>query len=195
MPAFYCSAGLLFQTEVNQNYSVVMVFVLFPVDVGGCSVVRVVLWAGHCPSCPSCPSCASKSLLLPHGMNSKTGGLSSDFFYTRDFAFVTHDAMSDTYKCHVLRCDLPARRIAQALKELCQDYIAKHAHRSGRSKTGMASKRPHTLPLGLQRQSTLLSSGNVFPTPTEEPKKIFNVRTFSVALFVAPESEEFAFII
>ncbi|OQV24353.1 Protein Fe65-like protein [Hypsibius exemplaris] len=92
----------------------------------------------------------------------------------RDFAFVARDLQTDTFKCYVLRCDFPARRIARALKEVCQTYIVKHSERSGKRSSASTSKRPHTLSLG-RRRGSLLATGNLFPTPTEEPKKVFKV--------------------
>ncbi|XP_055338042.1 protein Fe65 homolog isoform X2 [Paramacrobiotus metropolitanus] len=91
---------------------------------------------------------------------------------SRDFAFVARDLQTNIYKCHVLRCDIPARRIAHALKEVCQEYIAQHD--TSRADNDRAPKRPHTLSLG-RRRNSLLASSNIFPTPIEEPKKVFRV--------------------
>ncbi|XP_033111065.1 amyloid-beta A4 precursor protein-binding family B member 2-like isoform X2 [Anneissia japonica] len=37
----------------------------------------------------------------------------------RDFAYVARDKQTKRYKCHVFRCDIPAKAIASALHEIC----------------------------------------------------------------------------
>ena len=67
---------------------------------------------------------------------------------------------------------MPARRIAHALKEICQEYIRQHSlNRNGKR----TPKRPHTLSLGRRRASLLSGETAFLPTPNEEPKKIFKV--------------------
>eukprot|EP00058_Branchiostoma_floridae_P025660 XP_002611150.1 hypothetical protein BRAFLDRAFT_88451 [Branchiostoma floridae] len=39
--------------------------------------------------------------------------------YIRDFAYVARDKVTHTHKCHVFRCDTPAKAIANALHEIC----------------------------------------------------------------------------
>ena len=43
---------------------------------------------------------------------------SPQFLY-RDFAYVARDKVTKRYKCHVFRCDIPAKAIANALHEIC----------------------------------------------------------------------------
>lgn len=43
----------------------------------------------------------------------------------RDFAFVAGDKDSCMLKCHVFRCDVPAKAIASALQGLCAQVRAK----------------------------------------------------------------------
>lgn len=40
------------------------------------------------------------------------------FFY-RDFAYVARDNLTQVLKCHVFRCDSPAKNIATSLHEMC----------------------------------------------------------------------------
>lgn len=39
--------------------------------------------------------------------------------FSSDFAYVARDPMTRIHKCHVFRCEVPARQIANTLKEIC----------------------------------------------------------------------------
>lgn len=41
------------------------------------------------------------------------------FFINRDFAYVARDNLTQVLKCHVFRCDSPAKNIATSLHEMC----------------------------------------------------------------------------
>lgn len=41
------------------------------------------------------------------------------FFVIRDFAYVARDNLTQVLKCHVFRCDTPAKHIATSLHDLC----------------------------------------------------------------------------
>ncbi|XP_043924951.1 amyloid-beta A4 precursor protein-binding family B member 3 isoform X2 [Protopterus annectens] len=47
--------------------------------------------------------------------------------YGRDFAFVASDKDTCMLKCHVFRCDVPAKAIATALHDLCSKIMAERA--------------------------------------------------------------------
>lgn len=40
-------------------------------------------------------------------------------FAVRDFAYVARDNLTQVLKCHVFRCDTPAKHIATSLHDLC----------------------------------------------------------------------------
>ncbi|XP_035481758.2 amyloid-beta A4 precursor protein-binding family B member 3 isoform X3 [Scophthalmus maximus] len=64
----------------------------------------------------------------------------------RDFAFVAGDKDSCMLKCHVFRCDAPAKAIATALHEMCSKMMSEKAlMRPSRSLT-MESISPEDLP-------------------------------------------------
>lgn len=45
-------------------------------------------------------------------------------FFPRDFAYVARDKVTKRYKCHVFRCDIPAKAIANALHEICAKVMS-----------------------------------------------------------------------
>lgn len=63
----------------------------------------------------------------------------------RDFAFVAGDKDSCVLKCHVFRCDVPAKTIATALHQICSKMMSEKAVRPTRSLT-MQSISPEDFP-------------------------------------------------
>ncbi|KAM9728241.1 amyloid-beta A4 precursor protein-binding family B member 3 [Menidia menidia] len=63
----------------------------------------------------------------------------------RDFAFVAADKDGCLLKCHVFRCDAPARTIAATLQGLCSQMVSEAPLRASRSLT-MESISPEDLP-------------------------------------------------
>uniref|UniRef100_A0A667Y6B7 Amyloid beta protein binding family B member 3 n=1 Tax=Myripristis murdjan TaxID=586833 RepID=A0A667Y6B7_9TELE len=63
----------------------------------------------------------------------------------RDFAFVAGDKDSCMLKCHVFRCDAPAKAIATALHDMCSKVSVSHTGLPSRSLT-MESISPEDLP-------------------------------------------------
>ncbi|GJQ83101.1 hypothetical protein Trydic_g20112 [Trypoxylus dichotomus] len=101
----------------------------------------------------------------------------------RDFAYVARDRSTRKHMCHVFRCDMPARTIANTLRDICkkimierslQQNLAKPLDINGR---GLAT-RPTNLPTEHRRSNrnsqTLVTQS--FPTPMEEPKKILRAQ-------------------
>ncbi|KDR19882.1 hypothetical protein L798_06003, partial [Zootermopsis nevadensis] len=103
----------------------------------------------------------------------------------RDFAYVARDRTTRKHMCHVFRCDIPARTIANTLRDICkkimierslQQNLAKPIDIIGRS--GLAT-RPTNLPTEHRRfhhrngQALVTQS---FPTPMEEPKKVLRAQ-------------------
>ncbi|XP_040038611.1 amyloid-beta A4 precursor protein-binding family B member 3 isoform X1 [Gasterosteus aculeatus] len=73
----------------------------------------------------------------------------------RDFAFVAGDKDSCVLKCHVFRCDAPAKAIAMALHEMCSKMMSeKTSMRPSRSLT-MESISPEDLPRQVEFQEAM----------------------------------------
>ncbi|CAL1263612.1 unnamed protein product [Larinioides sclopetarius] len=121
-------------------------------------------------------------------------GVGRDNGRLRDFAYVARDRVTKKYMCHVFRCDIPARIIANTLRDICkkimierslQRSLNKHnepaalCERDKSEGTHGTPARPTDLPMeqGLFHQDESLSSyvGQLFPTPMEEPKKVLKV--------------------
>ncbi|XP_049836125.1 protein Fe65 homolog [Schistocerca gregaria] len=108
----------------------------------------------------------------------------------RDFAYVARDRTTRKHMCHVFRCDIPARTIANTLRDICkkimierslQQNLAKPIDISGTGgggRSGLAA-RPTNLPTEHRRfhhrsgQALVTQS---FPTPMEEPKKVLRAQ-------------------
>ncbi|XP_077596411.1 amyloid-beta A4 precursor protein-binding family B member 3 isoform X2 [Stigmatopora nigra] len=63
------------------------------------------------------------------GVGGGGGGVGGDG-HGRDFAFVAADKDSCVLKCHVFRCDAPARAIAGALQRACSQMMSQQTSRS-----------------------------------------------------------------
>lgn len=120
----------------------------------------------------------------------------------RDFAYVARDRVTRKHMCHVFRCDIPARIIANTLRDICkkimiarslQQNLAKPvgpvAHNfhnvpclSGRN----IAARPTNLPTEQRRflhgNSRSSYTSQSFPTPMEEPKKVLKVHYLGTTL-------------
>ncbi|KAM7373815.1 hypothetical protein PAMP_006515 [Pampus punctatissimus] len=64
----------------------------------------------------------------------------------RDFAFVAGDKDSCVLKCHVFRCDAPAKAIATALHEMCSKMMSEKASVRPSHSLTMESISPEDLP-------------------------------------------------
>ncbi|XP_018900179.1 protein Fe65 homolog [Bemisia tabaci] len=99
----------------------------------------------------------------------------------RDFAYVARDRMTRKHMCHVFRCDIAARTIANTLRDICkrimierslQQNLAKPIDLNG-CRTG--ATRPTNLPTENRKSHHRNSAAPVthcFPTPMEEPRKV-----------------------
>ncbi|XDV53651.1 hypothetical protein PO909_022098 [Leuciscus waleckii] len=54
--------------------------------------------------------------------------------YCRDFAYVARDKLTHVLKCHVFRCDTPAKNIATSMHDICSKIMAQRKS-SGRLNT------------------------------------------------------------
>ncbi|XP_075051044.1 amyloid beta precursor protein binding family B member 2 isoform X3 [Mixophyes fleayi] len=86
----------------------------------------------------------------------------------RDFAYVARDKDTRVLKCHVFRCDTPAKAIATSLHEICSKIMAE---RKSAKATACSSsqERPHAASLDVPLQVE-------FPTPKTELVQKFHVQ-------------------
>lgn len=108
----------------------------------------------------------------------------------RDFAYVARDRTTRKHMCHVFRCDIPARTIANTLRDICKKIMIERSLQQNLAKpidiggsgpggrSGLAT-RPTNLPTEHRRfhqrngQALVTQS---FPTPMEEPKKVLKAQ-------------------
>jgi len=64
----------------------------------------------------------------------------------RDFAYVARDRGTRRHMCHVFRCELPARHIANTLCEICKKVIAQRAGAAQAASGSGQRTRPSDLP-------------------------------------------------
>lgn len=117
----------------------------------------------------------------------------------RDFAFVAREKQTRQFMCHVFRLDMYARPLASSLRDACKKIMIERQARvsaggggGGSGGSGVAGKRPTSLGLkknhngsggggdrGSSHQtgntgssSGAVTSGLLFPTPMDEPRKM-----------------------
>ncbi|KAM3939990.1 amyloid beta precursor protein binding family B member 2 isoform 3-T3 [Leptodactylus fuscus] len=84
----------------------------------------------------------------------------------RDFAYVARDKDTRILKCHVFRCDTPAKAIATSLHEICSKIMAERKNAKATA-CSSSQERPHaSLDVPLQVE---------FPTPKTELVQKFHV--------------------
>ena len=113
----------------------------------------------------------------------------------KDFAYVSRDKQTRKHMCHVFRCQVPARTIANALRDICKKILIERSLAQSSSKLTEKlvsssdrrerhAARPTSLAVDHRVSSAKLSrpaSNNTsaglsetFPTPMEEPRKVIN---------------------
>lgn len=113
-------------------------------------------------------------------------GVGRDNGRERDFAYVARDRTTRRHMCHVFRCDIPARTIANTLRDICkkimierslQQNLAKPIDINGCGRQGLAV-RPTNLPTEHRRhhRNGPPLANQSFPTPMEEPKKVLRAQ-------------------
>jgi len=109
----------------------------------------------------------------------------------RDFAYVSRAKISRKHMCHVFRCQVPARTIANALRDICKKILIERSLAQSSSKLTdklvsvserrerMAMARPTSLnveaklnKLARPGSSSGQTISETFPTPMEEPRKV-----------------------
>lgn len=110
-------------------------------------------------------------------------GVGRDNGRERDFAYVARDRTTRKHMCHVFRCDMPARTIANTLRDICkkimierslQQNLGKVVDVNGRN----LATRPNNLPTEHRRpnRNSQVFVSQSFPTPMEEPKKVLRAQ-------------------
>uniref|UniRef100_A0A8V0YSR0 Amyloid beta protein binding family B member 2 n=1 Tax=Gallus gallus TaxID=9031 RepID=A0A8V0YSR0_CHICK len=85
----------------------------------------------------------------------------------RDFAYVARDKDTRILKCHVFRCDTPAKAIATSLHEICSKIMAERKNAKAMACSSMQERTNVTLDVPLQVD---------FPTPKTELVQKFHVQ-------------------
>ncbi|XP_050520196.1 uncharacterized protein LOC126893759 [Daktulosphaira vitifoliae] len=116
-------------------------------------------------------------------------GVGRDNGRERDFAYVARDRITRQHMCHVFRCDMPARTIANTLRDICKKIMIERSLQQNLSRptdlscvTKMNQPiRPTNLPLEYRKRRSYrgsYTSANTiiqpFPTPMEEPRKVIH---------------------
>ncbi|XP_077135978.1 amyloid beta precursor protein binding family B member 2 isoform X8 [Ranitomeya variabilis] len=95
----------------------------------------------------------------------------------RDFAYVARDKDTRILKCHVFRCDTPAKAIATSLHEICSKIMAERKNAKATA-CSSSQERPHaSLDVPLQVE---------FPTPKTELVQKFHVRYLGMQSVTKP---------
>ncbi|XP_060532053.1 protein Fe65 homolog isoform X2 [Cylas formicarius] len=102
----------------------------------------------------------------------------------RDFAYVARDRTTKKHMCHVFRCDMPARTIANTLRDICKKIMIERSLQQNLGKTAMDASgrslaaRPCNLPMEHRRptRNSQIFISQSFPTPMEEPKKVLRAQ-------------------
>ncbi|BFZ14760.1 hypothetical protein BsWGS_17799 [Bradybaena similaris] len=95
----------------------------------------------------------------------------------RDFAYVARDRGMRTHMCHVFHCDMPARQIANTLRDICKKIMLERSlHQSAVAKLTRPTDLPNldkVNPPNGEKLSFQSHYNNArFPTPMEEPRKV-----------------------
>nr|XP_028600114.1 amyloid-beta A4 precursor protein-binding family B member 2 isoform X6 [Podarcis muralis] len=94
-------------------------------------------------------------------------GVGRDNGRERDFAYVARDRETRILKCHVFRCDTPAKAIATSLHEICSKIMAERKNAKAVACSSLQERTNVTLDVPLQVD---------FPTPKTELVQKFHVQ-------------------
>nr|XP_033802636.1 amyloid-beta A4 precursor protein-binding family B member 2 isoform X4 [Geotrypetes seraphini]XP_033802646.1 amyloid-beta A4 precursor protein-binding family B member 2 isoform X4 [Geotrypetes seraphini]XP_033802655.1 amyloid-beta A4 precursor protein-binding family B member 2 isoform X4 [Geotrypetes seraphini] len=95
----------------------------------------------------------------------------------RDFAYVARDKDTRILKCHVFRCDTPAKAIATSLHEICSKIMAERKNAKAVACSSLQERNHNSLDVPLQVD---------FPTPKTELVQKFHVRYLGVLPVMRP---------
>ncbi|XP_037753808.1 amyloid-beta A4 precursor protein-binding family B member 2 isoform X3 [Chelonia mydas] len=103
-------------------------------------------------------------------------GVGRDNGRERDFAYVARDKDTRILKCHVFRCDTPAKAIATSLHEICSKIMAERKNAKAVACSSLQERTNVTLDVPLQD----------FPTPKTELVQKFHVQYLGMLPVVKP---------
>ncbi|XP_015683775.1 amyloid-beta A4 precursor protein-binding family B member 2 [Protobothrops mucrosquamatus] len=98
-------------------------------------------------------------------------------FRERDFAYVARDRETRILKCHVFRCDTPAKAIATSLHEICSKIMAERKNAKAVACNSLQERTAVTLDVPLQVD---------FPTPKTELVQKFHVQYLGMLSVIKP---------
>nr|XP_034968845.1 amyloid-beta A4 precursor protein-binding family B member 2 isoform X2 [Zootoca vivipara] len=98
----------------------------------------------------------------------------------RDFAYVARDRETRILKCHVFRCDTPAKAIATSLHEICSKIMAERKNAKAVACSSLQERTNVTLDVPLQD----------FPTPKTELVQKFHVQYLGMLPVAKPVGME-----
>uniref|UniRef100_A0A146LW99 Amyloid beta A4 protein-binding family B member 2 n=1 Tax=Lygus hesperus TaxID=30085 RepID=A0A146LW99_LYGHE len=115
----------------------------------------------------------------------------------RDFAYVARDRITRKHMCHVFRCDMPARAIANTLRDICkrimiertlQQHVLKPIESSIPNGKPPMAVRPTNLPTESRKfhRNSNVPITQSFPTPMEEPKKTLQAEYLGTVVVARP---------
>uniref|UniRef100_A0A224YUG2 Beta amyloid binding protein n=1 Tax=Rhipicephalus zambeziensis TaxID=60191 RepID=A0A224YUG2_9ACAR len=104
-------------------------------------------------------------------------GVGRDNGRERDFAYVARDSGTRRFMCHVFRCDMPARIIANALRDVCKKMVLERSLSDPSGDKRAAPTEPPARRVGsaLDRLASLSMEDGVeggLLRPMEEPRKV-----------------------
>ncbi|XP_029400931.1 amyloid-beta A4 precursor protein-binding family B member 2 isoform X7 [Mus pahari] len=100
-------------------------------------------------------------------VNIRVWGVGRDNGRERDFAYVARDKDTRILKCHVFRCDTPAKAIATSLHEICSKIMAERKNAKALACSSLQERTNMSLDVPLQVD---------FPTPKTELVQKFHVQ-------------------
>ncbi|XP_006503756.1 amyloid beta precursor protein binding family B member 2 isoform X6 [Mus musculus] len=100
-------------------------------------------------------------------VNIRVWGVGRDNGRERDFAYVARDKDTRILKCHVFRCDTPAKAIATSLHEICSKIMAERKNAKALACSSLQERTNMSLDVPLQVD---------FPTPKTELVQKFRVQ-------------------
>ncbi|XP_054845576.1 amyloid beta precursor protein binding family B member 2 isoform X7 [Eublepharis macularius] len=95
----------------------------------------------------------------------------------RDFAYVARDKDTRILKCHVFRCDTPAKAIATSLHEICSKIMAERKNAKAVACSSLPERTNATLDVPMQVD---------FPTPKTELVQKFHVQYLGMLPVIKP---------
>ncbi|XP_044932693.1 amyloid-beta A4 precursor protein-binding family B member 2 isoform X4 [Mustela putorius furo] len=117
--------------------------------------------------CPSGPRLQPRPQARAPGLSVHLLGGPRHLVALRDFAYVARDKDTRILKCHVFRCDTPAKAIATSLHEICSKIMAERKNAKALACSSLQERANVNLDVPLQVD---------FPTPKTELVQKFHVQ-------------------